>query len=320
VISAPAVTGPDIGRALIHPKKGERNVGFTAISDVSKFWNAHDKGEGIPNPVICDSFFDPNKANRTTNAELTIYFRIWFEALNSGTGQIPDYDGAMFSLGNWGSDADFAGWCRDTCASAQSSWDDKLTLITPARYDGIDWSTDIGVWRPNVRCRFVCFPGDAKYHHAHIKVCMPLARPDNKVFRSFSRMWKRDDGGNTTRPYPGGGPAAEIRQNVASHEIGHLLGLHHIGGVVRVKDCVMATETASAANACYGATDTEPSFANNIMGMGMTVTEHNSLPWRQEMCKHANRHETFGELKANEWAAKVGTGAAVGPQQIKWNK
>jgi hypothetical protein len=133
-------------------------------------------------------------------------------------------------------------------------------------------------------------------------------------------LWKRAAGGNATYPYPGGGTGVTVSQNVAAHEIGHLLGLHHIGGVVQVKDCIMATETESAVNACYGATDTEPSFANNIMGLGMTVTEHNSLPWRQEMCKHANRHETFGTLEANEWAAKVGTGDAVGPKQIKWNK
>jgi hypothetical protein len=279
-------------------------MGFTSLYElysggVSKQWNPHDLGDLRPDPVVCDSVLDFRKVNETTNAELTIYLKVWLEPLNSNVGKIKDGDGIEYDLIDWTPVYDFPGWCRKVVDRVSLAWDNKLTLILPKRYDGLDWTSPTGgVWQPRVRCRFVFLIGDPAYYHCRVKVVNPRYPKDSStVFRVSSRLWTDE----TIAVLPQTTAAlGAIDQIAAAHETGHLLGLPHIGKVTTVKACYSWTD--QNANACYAAEDPNPSLANNIMGCGMDVSPFNAMPWKQEFCKHANQDDFFG-LTPNDLTA-----------------
>jgi hypothetical protein len=283
-------------------------MGFTKITTVSKFWNPKDKGEGIPKPIICDSVFDPTKASATTNAELTIYLKDWFQDYKSAMGQIQDGKNVLWDVRDWGPGDNFGGWCQDVRTYANEAWNDRLTLIPPKRYDGIDVNIGGVTYRPNVRCRFELLIGDSSYCHAKVMVAIALPQP-GKEFKTRSRVWNKDKSNILTPRQIHPPQMVFTAQRSSSHEIGHLMGLQHIGRVVEVAGCVCPDDRSSdkeciGQDSCeYGIYDPREEIWGNIMGAGMTVSEHNALPWQQEMCKHANRHETFGTLDPNEWTA-----------------
>jgi hypothetical protein len=276
-------------------------MGFTPMrtlypGGISKRWNPHDKGEGAPNPVVCDSVLDFREVDKFTNAVLTIYLSVWFEPVSSSVGKVKDSDGVVFEVLDWTPADDFPGWCRRVADKVTRFWDDKLLLILPERYDGLDWKGRTGgVWQPLVRCRFVFLVGDATYFHARVKVLQFKSRPDDAQFRSHSRLWSIDMSAELTKVHK---TLGDITQVGACHETGHLLGLKHVGKLTTVKGCTMLTDHWEAA--CYGKEDPNPSVANNIMGMGMQLSGYNALPWKQEFCKHANQDETWGKLDPDE--------------------
>jgi hypothetical protein len=277
-------------------------MGFTPLrkqcpDGISKWWNPHDKGERLPNPVICDSVLDFSKVNGTTNAELTIYLKVWFEPVPSNVGKVKDCDGNEFAVRDWTPAMDFPDWCRRVTAAANKTWDNKLILSLPERYDGMDWQGPGGTWRPQVRCRFVFLIGDSKYYHCRVGVVVTEPHPQGLEFRSHSRLWEHViayemESSSMFSPH------GRITQVSAAHEVGHLLGIPHIGKLTTVKNCTAFTNGNDLA--CYGKDEPNPSLANNIMGLGMQVTEFNGRPWKQELCKHANRDETFRGLDPDE--------------------
>jgi hypothetical protein len=281
-------------------------MGFTRIGTVSKRWNPHDKGEGIPKVVICDSVFDRSKASSAANAELTIYLKVWFEQHTTAMGKLADGNGVLWDVRNWTAEDNFAGWCQKVKSEADAAWDNKLTLVPPARYDGLDVDFGGDVYRLNVVCRFVLLLGDAKYFHAKVKVGIPLPQPEHE-FKVKSRVWNKDKCHFATPRKTVQGPIAQVS---CSHEIGHLMGLQHVGRVVKVADCncvgVSENEACNGPKSCeYGIYDTRPEIAGNIMGAGMDVSEINAQPWQQVMCEHANADERVGLLKPEEWTART---------------
>jgi hypothetical protein len=275
-------------------------MGFTNLrklypGGISKQWNPYGPGKS---PVFCDSVLDFSKADQFANAELTIYLKVWLDPVKSMVGTIRDAAGREFEVLDWTPADDFPGWRRRVADAANKTWDNKLLLIPPKRYDGLDWTGPTGVWQPLVRCRFVFLIGDPSYHHAHVKVVQPKSRPDDAQFGVHSLLWSIDSSSELPKVH---NTLGEINRVAACHEVGHLLGLPHIGKITTVKNCRWWTDHND--NACYAAEDPNPLLANNIMGLGMQVTEFNALPWKKEFCKHVNQDETWGKLDPDDLLA-----------------
>jgi hypothetical protein len=262
---------------------------------VSKQWDPHDRGENLPSPIVCDSVLDFSKVNETTYAELTIYFKVWFEPLSSSVGQTMDGNHNWFKVLDWEPQMDFPSYGPRVAQAANETWDNKLLLTLPERYNGLDWEGKGGVWRPQVRCRFVCLIGDPTYHHAHVQVAH-VEHAEN--WRNCSRRWSHWAATEKPRETQALG---WIPQVPGVHELGHLMGQPHIGELTSVQGCHLWTSTGAAA--CYAAEDPNPLLASNIMGCGMQVSAFNALPWKQELCKHANQDEWSGHLSPGELTA-----------------
>jgi hypothetical protein len=294
-------------------------MAFKFLTQESWLTNRNDRGEGIPNPVVCDSLLDPRYGGARHNVELKICLAIWFDQHTPAMGQMQDANKDWYNVDPWGTD--FFDWCMTACDQATKAFDNKLMLIPPARYNGLDRKEPDGtIWRPNIVCRFLCQFGSANYFHAKVKVgnTKPLTHADGSVtdFRAWSRAWAKIHLAGGTY----GSAVGNITQKTLAHETGHLLGLHHIGGVAEVAQCIMLTESpvvgATGSNVNYGGADPDPSFPNNIMGLGMQVSQFNALPWQQEFCRHVNYYEHGHEkLQPHELIA---TAEKHYPTQVTW--
>lgn len=272
--------------------------------------------ETLDNPHF-DSKLIVSGRNATTNADLILTLKIQFIAARPGFIKTRnDAAGTAFPITEWTAADNFSAWCKNACRVAEETWNGKLWLKTPYGFNGLDYTENSVTYRPNIHCGFRCVEASSP-SEAHCRVT--VARIDeqrakeqglgqyasNFVTWSYRDTWKLGAGAN----YEGG----IIKQTTACHEVGHLLGLHHIGEVKSVKGCFLANSLPwSGANACYGSDDPNPSHSNNIMGMGMEVTSANALPWQTEMCKYANELKGW-YLTPERWAA---SSSRVAPQPV----
>src|SRR5262249_48548719 len=102
-----------------------------------------------------------------------------------------------------------------------------------------------------------------------------------------------------------------IWQHMVPHEVGHLLGLEHIGKTMEVKSCMHTP------NPCpqvvqeakeYGTNESLPMwFARDIMGIGNVVHACNLYPWYVAMGHHTR-------FAAAKW---VHAGTHIPPRAIQ---
>jgi hypothetical protein len=76
-------------------------------------------------------------------------------------------------------------------------------------------------------------------------------------------------------------------QSVIAHEVGHLLGLPHIGVSTGNEDCMLAMKNdpvnGHASQVCYIAKGTGVERDNNIMGNGSVMDARNADPWQKAL-------------------------------------
>jgi len=263
-----------------------------------------------------DSNLDTSTIDATNNAELTLRLKIFFEKVSTsdagdtriranagGWTDYADYNGNLFRIDNWPA-ADpglFERFKREALWLINATWNGSmgnghLWLKTPDNFAALDWPFQgTKTHRPNIFCRFHAWEV-ARQSDAHLKVrCVRL---HNKALTTFDfssdkHHWDSADihlETNITPTVLGGATwfdanGKPVKHSHIPHEVGHALGLIHIGATV----CQVMQPIGDllGLNLCPSdqymvGTD----LGANIMGLGNLVQPVNAGPWMRHIVQH----------------------------------
>jgi hypothetical protein len=265
-------------------------------------WNSNSKPRNKRRPLE-NPRFDSYFCDWGESTYLNITLRVWLERIEPKThGKFYlDADSQAFEIDAWSPDGfDWSFFKLMYFEAANEGWDKKLWIRPPRNYRELDYPKQNPSYRPNVACRFTCFEASSRAD-AHIEVDVVKIDPNKKAnqgksFRSHMFALHDLSWGEESHPVPKGGPDAH--QVAIAHEVGHALGLDHVGNVWRLRSCLHPTKTTPK-DACYGAaSDAEAWMSRNIMGMGDQVDTFNAEPWINRAAKHTG-------TTAYEWGIGV---------------
>jgi hypothetical protein len=223
---------------------------------------------------------------------------------------------------------DFAEFTRKVKEQAEKFWDNtNFCLVPPPDYRGLDYPLGTPTVRPNIDCRFKIVWASGPHDANAVIDCFCPIRP--RRFRPFvkgtgevamSGQWTCYD----LVAFPGdffipngkectvdvGDPLGnmttktircdkELAHEAVCHEVGHLLGLSHVGKFFKVPACVAEIKSSgnSGASPCYrGPTDAD---TENIMGAGDKLAIWNIMPWASRASSHTG-------IGLQGWRASLG--------------
>jgi len=249
--------------------------------------------------------------------KLTIKLRILLLQMNPYPPFALDADGRGFMTRPW-SGGDWAKFVRGAQVQAQM-WNNRFWLKPPptvADYDHVH--LDGTVTRPHIKCELeVDFNPPYPIAHKVIKVANLETRlisgtQDSSTFRSHSLLYDSLDNVPVMMPVPDqAGTVNNIPHFTIAHELGHALGLDHIGVLKKTALC----QTAVGLNAagfdtgdykggsnsllCYGWRH-PADVSQNIMGFGASFSTENAAPWVWSMIKMRGLRAEYWEVLTKE--------------------
>src|SRR5262245_23799875 len=249
----------------------------------------------------------------SSNADLTITLRVWFEPKGPPSSPV-GHAGVVVKA--WGTppmkpirpgydDGDFAAFKRIVLQEANSFWNGKMWLVTPANYDGLDLTRPYyrNSVRPNIHCLFNAVEAESP-GQAHLSIaCWRLADgTDSSSFASASHEYDNYDVVPYNFPLTsdvGKGadrlPAGTVMHRLAVwHEMGHAIGQYHVAK--NVPAC-----RGTVDNCEYGDSPAvDPWMTRNVMGMGAEIAAFNGKPWAKRMARH-----TRGLTVESDWITRT---------------
>jgi hypothetical protein len=226
--------------------------------------------------------------NGNTNADLTVFIRVFFSKIDPPecrTGVYPDTDDTPTSpskkkIQRW-VPGEFERYTQNLVSGAQRFWNGVFWLQTPQVYDGLNWPDSKPTHRCNLYCRFelkqVLSEPEGHYTIAIVRV------QDGETFRSNSRLYSQLDIRSEQMI-----PNSTTKFWTHFHEVGHLLGLGHVG---HEHHNVHADNSPTA----YGVTLQEMA---DVMGRGSVRHDWHALPWQEAA-------ESFTNVKAKDWTVRM---------------
>jgi len=263
----------------------------------------------------------------SVNATLTITLKLHLVKRDKNSGiALRSYDGKPFPLRNWDvATNEFGRFTEGVQKEAEDFWGrTAFCLVTPDDYRGLDWPQGDPVVHPNVDCQFkLDVVKSAEGAHAVIDCFRPdKDDPEFSFFRSnvsrvpgvfqghgqftnFDVLLRNSDlardceifdwvltGKDLDMEYRKVLRKCMVKQRTLAHEIGHLIGLPHVGEIVGNPDCKTAMDQdpkeGGNAPACYnGRNEGE---TENVMGRGMKLAPWNAMPWALRFVDHVGIH------------------------------
>ena len=268
--------------------------------------------------------------NGCDNHTLTLVLKLHLHQVSTfGLPLFPhlDANGEVFWIRPW----ETAAWQRFQSLFKQqcAKWNNRFWLIPPGDFSQLDVQVGSRKLRPSIYCHlYVDFVGSTATAHRTIEVVnldrqttaaklgVQPTRLDSGAFRSHeglydaldvkSRSNRSTDNTGTTRTH--------ANYLTIVHEIGHAIGLDHIGVVhkdplcqaaILVGDNPLLSGTSMGAlfagksnsRACYG-TFAVPARGDNVMGRGTSFDATNAQPWVDRIALHTNTN-------ASKWTVSL---------------
>ena len=225
------------------------------------------------------------KTDASTNAYLTIFIRVFFAKIDpvGDTGTYGDTDDTVAKpskkpIQKW-KIGEFERYVRNLTGGAARFWDGQFWLKTPRSYDGLNYAAH---GRPSHRYNLYCkleLQAVSQASDAHYTIAVVRAQ-DGVTFRSNAVLYSQNDIKSAYMI-----PRSTIKFWTHFHEVGHLIGLGHVGS-----DGKTNTHNNNTPKA-YGVKSQE---MQDVMGRGHARHDWHATPWRQAA-------EAFTKVKAAEW-------------------
>jgi len=227
--------------------------------------------------------------NAHTNADLCIQIRVHFAKIDPASGRTglygdwddkPDHPSKR-RIQKWAPN-EFEHFTGRLVREAQHFWNGVFWLQTPVRYTDLNWPDEKPTHRCNLYCRFELkkahTDADAHYTIAVVRV------QDSDVFRSDAKLYSQKDINSEQLI-----PHSTVKFWTHFHEVGHLLGLGHIGyaGHHNLHN--------DGSDRAYGVSQQE---MRDVMGKGHIRHPWHASPWQEAA-------ESFTEIPAKDWTVHM---------------